>query len=78
MPWMSTEMPPLTPTASCSGASTSAAAAVAESVRLRKIARKSVSPTATGRASGCAPCRSCSGERRDLISGMRPLIPQAE
>ena len=46
MPWMSTEMPPLTPTASCSGASTSAAAAVAVSVRLRKMARRSVSPTA--------------------------------
>ena len=70
MPWMSTEMPPLTPTASCSGASTSAAAAVAVAVRLRKMARRSLSPTATGRASGCTPCAAAParGATTDLIS----------
>ena len=85
MPWMSTEMPPLTPTASCSGSSTSAAAAVAVSVRLRKMARRSVSPTATGRASGCTPCLSFHPLRRNPLSRLTirrsfllPKVPSAQ
>ena len=77
-PKMSTEMPPLTPTASCCGASTSAKSSAASAAIARPIARCSTSPTATGRTSGSCRAMTCSGVSRTLTRGTMPAIAKAE